>query len=59
MQKSRPLRLALMTSAVLSLPLMVLPHAAMAQSEPASTTQATSIDDIVVTARRREESLKD
>jgi iron complex outermembrane receptor protein len=57
MQTTGQLRLALMTSVFIAAPLCAAP--AFAQQAPAPTEQVSSIDDIVVTARRREESLKD
>ena len=57
MRTTGQLRLALMTSVFIAAPLCAAP--AFAQQAPAPTEQASSVDDIVVTARRREESLKD
>ena len=56
MRSTGQLRLALMTSAFITASLCAAP--ALAQQTP-DTEQASSIDDVVVTARRREESLKD
>jgi len=57
MHKTGQLRLALLSSAFITASLCAAP--ALAQDAPASGEQVTSVDDIVVTARRREESLKD
>ena len=52
---TRHLRLALMTSVFVAAPLFAAP--AFAQQN--SADQAANVDDVVVTARRREETLKD
>jgi iron complex outermembrane receptor protein len=57
MHKTGQLRLALLSSAFITASLCAAP--ALAQDAPASGEQVTSVDDVVVTARRREESLKD
>ncbi len=56
MRTTGQLRLALMTSVFMTASLCAAPSFAQQATE---TEQASSVDDIVVTARRREESLKD
>ena len=56
MRTTGQLRLALMTSAFITASLCAAPSFAQQATD---TEQASSVDDIVVTARRREESLKD
>ena len=57
MRKTGQLRLALLSSVLLAAPLFAAP--ALAQDTPADTEEVSNLGDIVVTARRREESLKD
>ncbi|ASD27793.1 MULTISPECIES: TonB-dependent receptor [Brevundimonas] len=56
MRSTGQLRLALMTSAFITASLCAAPTLAQ---QAAETEQASNVDDVVVTARRREESLKD
>nr|WP_313429199.1 TonB-dependent receptor [Brevundimonas diminuta] len=56
MRSTGQLRLALMTSAFITASLCAAPTLAQ---QTAETEQASNVDDVVVTARRREESLKD
>ncbi|MGX1589235.1 TonB-dependent receptor [Brevundimonas diminuta] len=56
MRSTGQLRLALMTSAFITASLCAAPTLAQ---EATQTEQASNVDDVVVTARRREESLKD
>jgi len=56
MRSTGQLRLALMTSAFITASLCAAPTLAQQATQ---TEQASNVDDIVVTARRREESLKD
>ena len=57
MRKTGQLRLALMSSVFLAAPLFAAP--ALAQDAPSDVDQASNLGEIVVTARRREETLKD
>lgn len=56
MRSTGQLRLALMTSAFITASLCAAPTLAQQATQ---TEQASNVDDVVVTARRREESLKD
>ena len=57
MRKTGQLRLALMSSVFLAAPLFAAP--AMAQDAADDREQASDLGEVVVTARRREETLKD
>ncbi|QDH73400.1 TonB-dependent receptor [Brevundimonas sp. M20] len=57
MRKTGQLRLALMSSVFLAAPLFAAP--AMAQDAADDQEQASDLGEVVVTARRREETLKD
>ena len=57
MRNTGQLRLALMSSVFLAAPLFAAP--AMAQDVPTTEEQASDLGEVLVTARRREETLKD